>query len=302
MFIGNREIKEIRATQLNSPATKKRASHSVRPPVKTRRAPPRPSPSTSSQPPGLFPKTNWPAITYSPAAAEEKRARAPEQVCRDYWRPVFLLIRARGLSLEEAEDLTQGFWLRFFQSDALSRAHPDKGRFRDFLLGAVRHYLADQCDRERTQRRGGGAPHLSLDAPQAPPLATGAAGLEEEPRGCAADRAWAEAILARALVLLETKYQRPGRRELFRALRPGLLGEGDAPPPTQSWPARWAARKARSAAKRRGSANSLPPRSSRRSWPRSAPSGWTRNGRTCSKSCASNKRREHPARAARRLT
>src|SRR5262249_57591200 len=91
------------------------------------------------------------------------RAGALERLCEGYWYPVYAFIRRRGYLPEQAQDLTQEFFLRILDGAFFERANPEKGRFRSFLLGAVQNFLSDATDREKSQKRGGGVLPFSLD-------------------------------------------------------------------------------------------------------------------------------------------
>lgn len=82
------------------------------------------------------------------------RAEALESLCGSYFYPVSVFIRRRGYSYEQAQDLTQDFFLRIWDGAFFERANPSKGRFRSFLLGAVQNFLSDASDREKAQKRG----------------------------------------------------------------------------------------------------------------------------------------------------
>ena len=178
---------------------------------------------------GIFRKTEWIAIRHLPGAQAAQSERARENICRNYWEPIFFILCRRGYPPEQARDLTQGFLLHFLQTNAAAAADPAKGRFRHFLVGTLDHYLADLRDRERAQRRGGGAPHVSLDDPTA--IAPGAlvcATASTQPE-LVSDREWALGLVRRVFQLLETKYVESGRGELFRLLQTSLAPEHDRP-------------------------------------------------------------------------
>lgn len=81
---------------------------------------------------------------------------ALEALCRAYWYPVYAFLRRRGIPPADAEDSTQSFFLHLLERDVLGRADPQRGRFRSFLLACLNHYVADERDKARAQRRGGG--------------------------------------------------------------------------------------------------------------------------------------------------
>ncbi len=183
---------------------------------------------------GIFVKTEWSAIRHTPGAKAAQWERAREEICRHYWAPIFLILCKRGYPSDQARDITQGFLLHFLKTNAAAAADPAKGRFRHFLVGALDHYLADLRDRERAQRRGGGALHLSLDDPTA--IEPGALVCENSSTQfeLVSDREWALGLVLRAFQLLETKYVESGRGELFRLLKSSLLPERDVPRPYAS--------------------------------------------------------------------
>src|SRR5512135_1494792 len=122
----------------------------------------RDAPSAVGQP--LFATTHWSVVL---AAADEQTpeaAAALERLCRTYWYPLYVYVRREGYAAPHAQDLTQEFFARLLASHSLDQVTPQKGRFRSFLLAALRHFLSDQRDRERAVKRGGGAEVRSLDA------------------------------------------------------------------------------------------------------------------------------------------
>lgn len=173
---------------------------------------------------GIFPETPAELLRWQKAARERHRKRAIALFCRLYWRPIFNVLRARHLDHDEAEDLTQGFFLYFITSET-GRIDPTKGRFRDFLTGALNHYLSGVQRRNEAAKRGGARIIVSLDdsvdetasLPTATDLAL---------RG---DRAWADRLLASVADRIAREYAREGRWEIFCLLRAHLTGEE---PPT----------------------------------------------------------------------
>jgi purine-nucleoside phosphorylase len=103
-----------------------------------------------------FLTTRWTLVVGSQGRDTTVVRRALEELCQTYWRPVHAFIRRRGHAVHEAQDLTQEFFARLLASDGLQRADPARGRFRSFLLSAVKHFLANEWDKARTLKRGGG--------------------------------------------------------------------------------------------------------------------------------------------------
>ncbi len=151
----------------------------------------------------------------SPAALEE--------LCATYWRPVYGFIRRRGHGADEARDLTQGFFAGFLERRDVEGLDPSRGRFRSYLLGAVKHFLANEKERARALKRGGGAHPISLPLGDDRDLTLEPADTRT-PEGDF-ERQWALALLRRALERLRTEQEAKGRRELFERLKPALAGE-----------------------------------------------------------------------------
>ena len=148
---------------------------------------------------------------------------ALEKLCQIYWYPLYVYVRRRGHSPEDAQDLTQEFFARLLERQSLARVDPNRGRFRSFILGAMRHFLADEWAKARTQKRGGGRPVLSLD------LAAAEKRFDLEPADNATpdkafDKQWATALLDEVLTKLEEEHQREGKDALFGALKQTLIG------------------------------------------------------------------------------
>jgi DNA-directed RNA polymerase specialized sigma24 family protein len=146
----------------------------------------------TDQPNPLFQTTLWTAVVESSAGAEGT-ARALDELCRRYWHPLFIYCLGMGYSRPDAEDATQAFFAKILENRSLlTRADRSKGRFRSYLLTAFKFFLADEYAKARTQRRGGGAAHVSLET-TTETAAAGAATPEE-----AYDRQWAQVLVERA--------------------------------------------------------------------------------------------------------
>lgn len=147
---------------------------------------------------------------------------ALEQMCRDYHRPVFVVLRARGFTEEEAEDLTQEFFLRLFESQAWKRAERGKGRFRSFLLGTLTHMLHHVWTAGQRQKRGGGMRTQSLEAVQENGEVPAAA--DERNTEILFDREWALRLIQGAFAKVESEFEEAGRAAEFAVLRRFLPG------------------------------------------------------------------------------
>jgi DNA-directed RNA polymerase specialized sigma24 family protein len=173
--------------------------------------------------PMYFPTTQWSLLAQASASGQTAARQALEELCARYWSPLNRFIRARGYASAEAEDLTQEFLLHVLEHSMLQRVDPLRGKFRSFLLGALVRFLADEYDRRRAQKRGGGAVPVSLDEPGPKNLAT------VEPGALLFDREWAMALLEHALMALEQEFSAAAKRQPFEVLRRFLPGSLETP-------------------------------------------------------------------------
>ena len=176
--------------------------------------------------PREFTTTHWSLVgaAQSDEASRTQARRALEELCRAYWYPLYTFVRNRGYSSFDAQDLTQAFLLRFIETGGFASADRARGRFRTYLLGAMKHFLANEWHRARTQKRGGGVTFLELDALD--PEARYA--LEPAQAGdpdAGFDREWARALIGQAMEALRAEAQARGKGELFRTLKGSLAGE-----------------------------------------------------------------------------
>ena len=186
---------------------------------------------TSTNAPRLFPATHWSVVLAARAGDEADSLRALETLCRAYWYPLYAWLRRQGHSPHDAQDLTQGFFARLLEKRYLDAADRDKGRFRSFLLMALKRFLAKEWERERAQKRGGGQRALSLDTEMAERRYQGE-GAEHLPPDRAYERRWALTLLDQALTALRQDYQALGRAAEFECLKPYLTAErGEIPYP-----------------------------------------------------------------------
>jgi RNA polymerase sigma-70 factor (ECF subfamily) len=144
--------------------------------------------------------------------------RALEELCRVYWYPLYAYIRRRERSKEDAEDLTQAFFAGFLEKNYLEDLSAERGRFRAFLLASLKHFLANERDRAKSVKRGGGVAHLSLDWSTADAQFQVAQAAELSPDR-AFDREWAMALLARVIGALTAECAAEGRSQQFETLR-----------------------------------------------------------------------------------
>jgi RNA polymerase sigma-70 factor (ECF subfamily) len=149
---------------------------------------------------------------------------AMEKLCRQYWYPLYVFVRRQGRSHHEAEDCTQEFLARLLAADGIASARREQGRFRTFLLTALRNFLTNEWHRAQTEKRGGGQTPLSFDAQQADER------FAHEPADSALtpdqafDRSWAHGMIAGAVAALRAEYEKSGRGALFTVLAPLVWG------------------------------------------------------------------------------
>jgi RNA polymerase sigma factor (sigma-70 family) len=175
---------------------------------------------------GGFVPTRWTLVLQSQGATSESRA-ALSDLCAAYYEPVRRFLRREGRGADEARELAQEFFAGVLVRGGLGSADPGKGRFRTYLLGAVKHFLLDQRKHAARAKRGGGAVHESVDAVGEDGEESGlqVADTAEGMGDAWFDRDWALTLMARALDRLAAEFQSDGKGALYEALEPWLVGD-----------------------------------------------------------------------------
>jgi len=167
---------------------------------------------------GRFEQTQWTVILKARKEGEPGAAEAMDSFARTYWQPIYRYIRREGHNCHQAEDLTQGFYVHFLGKQLLNGIGERTGRFRNYLLTCLKHFLFDERDRAKALKRGGGNVIISRDA------------LEEEERELLEPREnltpdqvfeqrWAQTIFADAMNALQSDYERREQSALFQQLK-----------------------------------------------------------------------------------
>lgn len=174
--------------------------------------------------PGAFRTTHWSVVLRAADVATPESAQALETLCRHYWYPLYVFVRRRGYDPDEAKDLSQEFFARLLEAGSLRTLHPDKGRFRSFLLGSLKNFLAKEWRDANRLKRGGGQQIVAWD--QFDPEDR----YHLEPKVEAApeelfDRRWAQALVDGVLDRLQAEMEREQLGDRFQKLKPFLQGE-----------------------------------------------------------------------------
>lgn len=183
--------------------------------------------NTPSQPtnPAAFHTTRWTMVLRARGDAPEARA-ALGDLCEAYWMPVYRFLKREGRDEDQSRELAQAFFAQLLAKGGLEKADREKGRFRSYLLGALKHFLADRRRAEGRQKRGGEAVIESLDSggtetspglPLPDPAAT--------PTDAWFDRHWALAVMERGLTTVEVSLEESGKGGHFAVLKPWLVGD-----------------------------------------------------------------------------
>jgi RNA polymerase sigma-70 factor (ECF subfamily) len=170
-----------------------------------------------------FRTTRWTQVSRAKADSEEGR-QALAELCDAYYEPVVAFLRCELRDADAAREMTHEFFARLLAGDAIAKAERERGRFRSFLLGAVKHFLSRRREAARRLKRGGGAPCVSLndeDAAEARWVADASVLSPDK----AFDRQWALTVLARAMEALRRKYAAEGSEEFFESAKPWLTGD-----------------------------------------------------------------------------
>jgi DNA-directed RNA polymerase specialized sigma24 family protein len=176
-----------------------------------------------------FRPTHWSVVREAGQRDSPRAAEALEKLCRSYWFPLYAYVRRKGYAVEEAEDLTQEFFLQILEKEFLSRADRAKGKFRSFLLGALEHFLAKEWRRAHRQKRGGGRKLISLDAQPAESRYR-LEPFHELTAEKVYNQSWALTLLEQAVTALKAEWVGGGKGQLFEELKCRLHGEAGEEP------------------------------------------------------------------------
>lgn len=185
--------------------------------------------SPFSNPSAEFATTRWSLILRAAEPNQPEASAALATLCSAYWYPLYAFVRRRGYQSHDAQDLTQDFFARLLERNFLAQVSRERGRFRSFLLAAMKHFLANEWDKARAQKRGGDRTMIPIDA------GTAEQRYGREPADTASadkiyERRWVLALLDQVLKTLREDYAAAGKAELFDALKACLTGDSDALP------------------------------------------------------------------------
>ena len=173
-----------------------------------------------------FSATRWSLVYAARDEADRTRAaKALAELCRDYWYPLYAFVRRQGCTAHEAQDLTQEFFARLLAKGWLEDVDRERGRFRSWLLAAMKHFLANEWDKQHAQKRGGGVRVVSIDDAEAEQR------YAYEPADTVSadqlyDRRWALTMLEQSLARVRDECAAEGNLRLFEEIKGTLTGEG----------------------------------------------------------------------------
>ena len=174
--------------------------------------------------PAIFATTHWSVVVAAGQTESPLAVAALETLCRTYWYPLYVYVRRQGQSPHDAQDLTQEFFARLLEKQYLRLADPDRGKFRAFLLKSLKHFLVNEWEKARTQKRGSGQCVIPLDAEMAESrYATEP--IQELTLDQVYEKRWAVTLIETALAQLRESYAAAGRRPVFETLKGFIWGD-----------------------------------------------------------------------------
>jgi len=185
--------------------------------------------NTEAKPRNYFATTHW-SVVLSAGHSETTRGRnALAALCETYWYPLYAYVRRQGHSPHDAEDLTQGFFARLLETESLGGVLPEKGKFRTFLLVALKRFLTNEWHHANSQKRGGGSFRVPLQGHTAETRYV-AEPSEQLTAEKLYERRWALTLLDRVLSRLRDEFNAVGKKEQFEKLKPYLMAERESIP------------------------------------------------------------------------
>ena len=177
----------------------------------------------------MFPATQWTVVLAAGGTPSPESAVALERLCSSYWYPLYAYVRRRGHLPPDAQDLTQEFFARLLEHNWIAHADRHKGRFRSFLLIAMKRFLANEWDKVTTLKRGGQVRFVPFQSDTAETRYT-----REPTDTCTPEQVfekqWALALLESVLNRVRKDYAQEGKGTLFQSLEPCLIGSREAQP------------------------------------------------------------------------
>ena len=185
---------------------------------------PEPSNSSSQSSRGTFVTTRWTHVLSAQGDSTDAKS-ALSDLCAAYYAPVFQFLHREGRTEDQARELTQEFFARLLTNGGVNSVDPKRGRFRSFLLGAVKHFLGDMRDRELAARRGGGQTPVSIDSENDTESGLQLPDSSRPSPDLLFDRQWAVTLLDRALKQLAAENN--DKVDQFETLKPWLTGDAE---------------------------------------------------------------------------
>ncbi len=177
---------------------------------------------------GGFPTTHWSVVLSAGDGSLPNAKAALERLCRAYWYPLYVYVRWQGRSVEDAQDLTQEFFARLLQRDYLRLSDPARGRFRTFLLTALKRFLVNDWKKGRAVKRGGGQTVISWNQQETESRFLVEPADQTTPEK-AFEKRWALIVLEQVFERLREEFTAGGQTERFERLKVLLWGEKDSP-------------------------------------------------------------------------
>jgi len=179
------------------------------------------SDSSKRKPPANvdFTETQWTVVNAAKEKGSPGAEAAMDTLCNTYWFPIYVYVRRRGYSAHDAQDLTQEFFYRVVSDKSFGRADRGKGKFRSYLLGALNHFLADEWDKKRAVKRGGGQV-VSLEAAEEKYLQIASTGVSPEK---AFDHRWGMILLEQGIRRLHEEFKAEKKELQFELLKEYLI-------------------------------------------------------------------------------
>ena len=172
----------------------------------------------------VFTTTHWSVVLAAREPDAPQAAAALEKLCRTYWFPLYAFARRQGNSPEDAQDLTQDFFSRLLEKNYLTKADPDRGKFRTFLLRSLKHFLVNEWKRAGRLKRGGGLEFLSIEADAAEDRYAAEASEESNPDAEYETR-WAVTLIEQVLSALRLEFDAADKTRLFEELKGFIWGD-----------------------------------------------------------------------------